>query len=323
MNTPLHPERISAHITRLMATENGPGPITRQFREMPEETILHPGECNDPIGDETHSPLPGLIHRYPDRALLLPTETCASHCRFCFRRTRPQKSAVMDDASIDAALDYIHNHPEIREVVLSGGDPLTLPPSCLAHLIRKLDAIPHLMFLRIHTRLPVSDPEALSEERLAALATKNHPLWMVLHTNHASELVPECLSACRKLIGMGIPLLSQTVLLKGVNDSPETLSELFQTLAANRIQPYYLHHPDLAPGTSHFRVSLARGRKIYAALRGRISGFCIPHYVLDLPGGHGKVSIAPDAVETMDGEDGAAIRDRTGRLHAYRGTTPP
>ncbi|HAU28840.1 MAG TPA: lysine 2,3-aminomutase [Rhodospirillaceae bacterium] len=319
MNMSVHPEKISPHLRHLIQAEDGNGPITRQFCASREEDVLMPDERDDPIGDEAHSPLPGLIHRYPDRVLLLPTQDCASHCRFCFRRTRPQKSAIMNDEALKDALAYIRTHAEIREVVLSGGDPLTLPPEKLSRLLTSLDSISHLIFLRIHTRMPITNPKAITKKRLSALTTKNHPLWMVLHVNHSSELTPECLDSCRKMQTMGIPLLAQTVLLRGINDDTDTLATLFRTMAANRIQPYYLHHPDLVPGTSHFRVSLKRGREIYAALRGKLSGFCIPHYVLDLPGGHGKVSIATDAIETLKGENTATIRDRSGRIHEYPG----
>ena len=311
-----HPQRISPHITRLMDAEGGCGPVSRQFLMDAREEDISPDERADPIGDDAHSPLPGLIHRYPDRVLLLPTDACASHCRFCFRRGRTGNPGALTPEQMDAALAYIREHGEIREVILSGGDPMTLPPRRLAGLVSALDAIPHLMFLRIHTRLPIVAPEKLTPARLGALATRRLPLFMAIHANHASEITPEVKAACLKLARRGIPLLGQTVLLRGVNDSTGALAGLFRAMASARITPYYLHHADLAPGTRHFRVSLKRGREIYAALRGQLSGFCIPHYVLDLPGGYGKVSVAPDAVVEL-GDDSAIIMDRSGKRHRY------
>jgi lysine 2,3-aminomutase len=267
-------------------------PLARQFEPRDEESRIAPEDLADPIGDAPHSPIQGVIHRHPDRALLLPTLSCPVHCRFCFRRERIGGKGLNDE-ELDAALAYLRARTELREIILSGGEPLSLPIPKLARLMREIASLPQIATLRIHTRLPVADPKRLTSARLAALRTAK-PLFLVLHCNHARELSTPTQDALAKLRAKGAILLSQTVLLKGVNDSPEVLIELFQKLLALGVMPYYLHHPDLARGTAHFRPSIAEGRRIMDELRKHLSGLAVPAYMLDLPGGKGKVPIGPD-----------------------------
>ena len=292
-------------------------PIARQFVPDPAELDDAPDELDDPIGDAAHSPIKGLVHRYPDRVLLMPTLSCPVYCRYCFRRDRVGRAdGAPAPADIDAALAYIGERPEIREVILTGGDPLSLSDARLAALLGRLDAIPHLTNIRIHTRVPVAQPDRIGAGLLAALQTKT-PVWMAIHCNHPRELTDEVAAACDRLTRAGVPLLSQTVLLKGVNADIDTLTELMRRLVACRIRPYYLHHPDRAKGTARFRISLEEGRKLVDVLRGNVSGLCQPTYVVDLPGGHGKVPAqGPRAVP--DG-DGWTLTDHAGARHGWKG----
>jgi lysine 2,3-aminomutase len=297
-------------------------PIARQYVPSGAELEEAPGERADPIGDGTHAPINGIVHRYPDRALLLPLLHCPVYCRFCFRRERVGgDDGALSAAELEAALDYIRAHDEIWEVVVTGGDPLMLPPARVAAIVQALDAIPHVATIRFHSRVPVSDPARVSEELVAALVAET-PVWIAIHCNHARELSPAAAAACRRLARAGIPLLGQSVLLAGVNDDAATMEALMRAMVRNRIKPYYLHHPDLAPGTAHFRVPIATGREIVKRLRGRVSGLCQPSYVLDIPGGYGKVPIGPDYLEP-DGSDRDGVEnkywveDPWGGRHAY------
>ncbi|MCC7016808.1 MAG: lysine-2,3-aminomutase-like protein, partial [Rhodospirillales bacterium] len=287
------PELISAETRALIAAGDPDDPIARQYVPSPDELILGPGESRDPIGDTAHSPLPGLVHRHPDRVLLMPTEACAVHCRFCFRRHALTEPRTMTDAELDAALGYGRARPELREVILTGGDPLVLSDLRLGRFVARLDAIPHLTTLRVHSRVPIAAPSRVGPALVAALATRK-AMYLAVHCNHARELSPEARAACRMFLDAGIPVLAQTVLLKGVNDSADALAELMEALVAARIKPYYLHHCDLAAGTSHFRATIGEGRALMAELRRRVSGLALPTYVLDIPGGHGKVPVGPD-----------------------------
>lgn len=269
-------------------------PVARQYLPDPRERVTTPDERADPIGDDSHAPVKGIVHRYPDRALLKPTHACAVYCRFCFRREMVGPGgAALDPAELDAAIAYIRETPAIREVILTGGDPLILSPRRLRDLVARLSAIDHVDWLRVHTRVPVADAARVTTELIDALKA-GKTIWVAVHVNHARELTPTALAACAKLVDAGIPLVSQTVLLKGVNDDADTLDALFRALVKNRIKPYYLHHGDLAPGTSHFRTTLAEGRGLMRVLRGRLSGLAQPTYVLDIPGGAGKVPAGPD-----------------------------
>jgi lysine 2,3-aminomutase len=282
-------------------------PVARQYVPDPRELETKPEERADPIGDDAHASVNGVVHRYPDRALLKPTHACAVYCRFCFRREMVGPGgAALDAAELDAALAYIRETPAIREVILTGGDPLILSPRRLRDLIERLSGIEHVDWLRVHTRVPVADAGRVTPELIGALKSSK-TIWVAVHVNHARELTPAALAACAKLVDAGIPLVSQTVLLKGVNDDAETLDALFRALVKNRIKPYYLHHGDLAPGTAHFRTTLDEGRTLMRVLRGRLSGLAQPTYVLDIPGGAGKIPAGPDWFD----DDGAPISPLT------------
>jgi lysine 2,3-aminomutase len=289
-------------------------PIARQFVPEPAELITTPEERADPIGDETHSPVPGIVHRYPDRVLLMPTRVCAVYCRFCFRREQVGKAGALSEGELARALDYVRQRPAIWEVILTGGDPLVLSPRRLKDLVAALDAIPHLGVIRLHTRVPAVDPGRVTAALVRALRAQK-AVWVVLHADHPRELTEEARSACPRLIDAGIPMLAQSVLLKGINDDAETLTALLRRLVAWRIKPYYLHHADLARGTGHFRTTLDEGRAVMRQLRGRVSGLCQPAYVLDIPGGFGKVPVGP--CHARKEGHGWVVEDIAGRLHAY------
>jgi lysine 2,3-aminomutase len=285
-------------------------PIGRQFIPKAQELDEAPYETADPTGDAAHAPVPGIVHRYPDRALLKPLLICPTYCRFCFRKAHVgPDGGLLGEAELARALAYLRRTPAIREVIITGGDPLMLSPRRLGEILRALDAMPHIELLRIHTRVPVADPGLVTEALADALRTDT-PLWLAVHANHAREFAPECLEALARIRARDVPLLGQTVLLRGVNDSPEALEALFRAMLRARVKPYYLHHLDAAPGTAHFRVPIEEGQRLLAALRGRISGMGFPTYVLDVPGGFGKVPIGPSYLE------GAAVRDPWGQPHA-------
>jgi lysine 2,3-aminomutase len=288
-------------------------PIALQFVPDERELETYAEESADPIGDEAHSPVPGVVHRYPDRVLLKVINVCAVYCRFCFRREMvgPGRGALTG-AALTAALDYIAHTPKIWEVILTGGDPLVLPPRRLKDLMTRLAAIDHVKVIRLHTRVPVVAPERVTPALVRALRT-DKATYMVLHANHPRELTEEARVACARVIDAGIPMLSQSVLLRGVNDNVETLGALMRALVECRIKPYYLHHADLASGTAHLRTSIAEGQALMRALHGRYSGLCQPHYVLDIPGGHGKSPIGP----TYLSADGNEITDFKGARHVY------
>jgi lysine 2,3-aminomutase len=292
-------------------------PIARQFVPRAEELATAPEENADPIGDDAHSPLPGLVHRYPDRVLLKPLHICPVYCRFCFRRERvgPEGLGTLDEAELDAAFAYIAARPEIWEVVVTGGDPFALSPRRLVRIASALKAIPHVRVLRFHTRVPVVDPAAVNDDLVAALKAFEGAVFVALHANHPREFTPAAARAIARLVDAGIPMVSQTVLLAGINDEAETLGLLMRTFVEHRIKPYYLHHGDLAPGTAHLRTDLSEGRALMGHLRGRLSGLAQPLYVLDIPGGHGKVPVGPDYLHAT--ADGWRVEDPQGRRHAY------
>jgi lysine 2,3-aminomutase len=302
---------ITPHIAGLIDRENPADPIARQFVPSPKELISTEGELTDPIGDQAHSPVKGIVHRYPDRVLLKPLHACPVYCRFCFRREQVGPGGeALTGPQLETALDYIRSHPAIWEVILTGGDPFMLSPRRLAEILDALEEIPHVATVRIHTRVPMVDPQRIDAALLNVLRRRK-PLWIAVHANHAKEFTSAVESALARLAATGAGLLGQTVLLRGVNDDAETLEVLFRRMVSSRIKPYYLHHPDLAPGTAHFRVSLDQGRAIMAQLRGRLSGVAQPTYVLDIPGGAGKVPVGPNMVEP------GAVRDIRGVLHPY------
>ena len=291
-------------------------PIALQVVPQTAELDHRPDDLADPIGDSVHAPLPGVVHRYPDRVLLTLLHVCPLYCRFCFRRERvgPGADAVLAPADVEKALAYIAEHPAIWEVILTGGDPLALSPRRIAGVMERLRAIHHVRIVRFHTRVPVAAPELVTPELVAALAVSGKTTYVGLHANHPRELGAAARAACARLVDAGLALVSQTVLLRGVNDDAQVLATLMRTFVELRIRPYYLHHGDRAPGTAHLRVSLADGRRIMAELRGRISGLCQPTYVLDIPGGYGKVPVGPDYVDPASG----TVTDPWGHAHAYR-----
>jgi lysine 2,3-aminomutase len=293
-------------------------PIARQFLPSEAELLALPGEAADPIGDDAHTPVAGVVHRYPDRVLLKVTHTCAVYCRFCFRREMvgPGKPNAVSPAALDAALAYIAAHPEIWEVILTGGDPLTLSPRRLAALTARLAAIAHVKIVRFHTRVPVADPARITDALVEAMKSPRQTTYVALHANHPRELTAAARAACARIIDAGMPMVSQSVLLAGVNDDAETLAALMRAFVETRIKPYYLHHGDFAPGTGHFRVSLAKGQALMRSLRGRVSGLCQPTYVLDLPGGHGKVPVGPGYL-AGDLDGCVSVEDPWGAAHAY------
>ncbi|MBU0552225.1 KamA family radical SAM protein, partial [Myxococcota bacterium] len=284
-----YPLQVSEDYLALIDPDDPRCPIRRQALPDPAELLTHPAARFDPIGDAARSPVEGLVHRYPNRALLLPTHRCATTCRFCFRKG-PLREADWRPERLEAAFAYLAAHPEIEEVILTGGDPLSLPNHALAGLLARLRGLPHLRRTRIHSRAPATWPSRVDEGLIDALSGLR-PLALAAHFNHPKELSPKARAGLRRLKAAGIDLLNQAVLLKGVNDDPGVLEALFEALWDEGTRPYYLHHLDLAPGVEHFRVSLRRGLEIYRALRGRCSGPTIPEYVIDIPGGGGKVPV--------------------------------
>jgi lysine 2,3-aminomutase len=308
---------ISPVMAGLIDRGDANDPIARQFVPDAAELTTTPEERADPIGDLAHSPVEGIVHRYPDRVLLKAVHVCPVYCRFCFRREMvgPQGLGTLSPEAMDNAFAYIAGHPEIWEVILTGGDPLVLSPRRLTEIMQRLAAIAHVKIVRFHTRVPVVEPERVDEALLSALKTSGKAAYVALHANHPRELTPEARAACRRLVDAGIVMISQSVLLKGVNDDPDTLAALMRAFVETRVKPYYLHHPDLAPGTSHFRLSIAEGRALVRGLRGRISGLCQPTYILDIPGGHGKAVIGPDALRDNGGC--YTVSDFRGSEHRY------
>lgn len=317
-------ERVAAEfalaVTPAMAELIDPAdpsdPIAAQFIPQTAELSVTSEERADPIGDERHSPIKGIVHRYPDRVLLKPVHVCPVYCRFCFRRefVGPGGDAL-SQSELSAALDYIRDRPEIWEVIVTGGDPLVMAPRRIKDIVAALDAIPQLGVIRFHSRVPIADPGRLTSELVDALGAEK-AVFVVIHANHPRELTAAAREACRRIIGAGIPVLSQTVLLKGINDDASVLTELMRGLVAMRVKPYYLHHGDLARGTAHFRTSIEEGQAVLRAMRGHASGLCQPTYVLDLPGGHGKSPIGPSYL-TPTGAGSWRVEDFRGGTHDY------
>lgn len=310
---------ITPAMTEIMACDNPDDPIARQFVPDARELEQTPQEREDPIGDHAHSPVEGIVHRYPDRVLLKLVHVCPVYCRFCFRREMvgPGQASALSSEVLDAAITYIADHPEIWEVVITGGDPLILAPRRLKEIVERLAAIDHVKVLRWHTRVPVVAPERISQALVDAIKVPGKAVYVVLHANHPRELGPEAQTACARLIDNGIVMLSQSVLLRGVNDNAETLGSLMRTFVENRIKPYYLHHGDLAPGTGHFRTGIDEGQKLMHALRGHYSGLCQPTYVLDIPGGHGKARLTPCDITPLSDDNAWHVTDFRGNTHRY------
>jgi lysine 2,3-aminomutase len=309
---------ISPAMAALIDRNDPDDPIARQFVPDAAELTTMPQERRDPIGDLAHSPVEGIVHRYPDRVLFKAVHVCPVYCRFCFRREMvgPQGLGTLTPEAMDRAFGYIADHPEIWEVILTGGDPLVLSPRRLTEIMQRLAAIDHVKIVRFHTRVPVVEPERIDDALVAALKTSGKTAYVALHANHPRELTPAARAACARLVDSGIVMVSQSVLLKGVNDDPDTLAALMRAFVETRVKPYYLHHPDLAPGTSRFRLTIEEGRALVAGLRGRISGLCQPTYILDIPGGHGKAVIGPDAIRPEDAGC-YTVSDFKGGEHTY------
>jgi lysine 2,3-aminomutase len=318
---------VTPDIAALIDPDDPFDPIARQFIPSGEELVVQPNESADPIGDHAHSPVSGIVHRYPDRVLFKLVHVCAVYCRFCFRREMvgPGKASALSQGAYDNALAYIRAHTEIWEVILTGGDPLMLSARRLAEIMADLAAIDHVKIIRIHTRVPVAEPQRISEEMIAALKVRGAATWVALHANHPRELTGKARAACAGIVDAGIPMVSQSVLLRGVNDDAATLEALMRAFVECRIKPYYLHHGDLAPGTAHLRTTLEHGQQLMRTLRGRVSGLCQPEYVLDIPGGRGKSPVGPSylsqANSLSEGEPGAETRyrvaDYCGDVHLY------
>ncbi|MFT4097563.1 MAG: lysine-2,3-aminomutase-like protein [Rhodoblastus sp.] len=310
---------ITGHLAALVDPLDPADPIARQFVPDARELETAPQERADPIGDDAHSPCEGLVHRYPDRVLLKIVSACPVYCRFCFRRETvgAAKGGMLPREALNAALAYIRERPEIWEVILTGGDPLALSPRRLRDVVREIAAIDHVKTVRFHTRVPVAAPDLITDDLVAAIKADGLATWVALHANHPRELGREARAALARLADAGVPLVSQTVLLRGVNDEPQTLAALMRAFVEARVKPYYLHHPDLAPGTGHFRVSIEEGRRIAAAMMRQVSGLARPAYVLDIPGGYGKIPLTQEAA-APDGAGGWLLNDPSGRAHAYR-----
>ena len=316
-------ERYAIAVTPAMAglidRTDPADPIARQFVPDVRELVTRPEESGDPIGDRLKSPVAGLVHRYPDRVLLKITGLCPVYCRFCFRREMvgPANAEALSRAEIEAALAYIAARPAIWEVILTGGDPLILSPRRIGEVVAALAEIPHVRVLRWHTRVPVVDPERITDEMVAALTGSTRTVVVGLHANHPRELTEEARAAIRRLSRAGVMLISQSVLLRGVNDDAGTLEALFRGFVEAGVKPYYLHHPDRAPGTSHFRVGIVEGQALMAELRRRLSGLALPAYVLDIPGAHGKVPIEAGRICSAGNGQGWLVRDARGEVHRY------
>jgi len=317
---------VTPDIAALIDRENPDDPIARQFIPSALELVSEPGESADPIGDDVHSPVAGIVHRYPDRVLFKLVHVCAVYCRFCFRREMvgPGKATALSDTAYRDALDYIRDHKEIWEVILTGGDPLMLSARRLAEIMADLAAIDHVKIIRIHTRVPVAAPSRIDGAMVAGLRVEGATTWVAVHANHPRELTEAARAACARLVDAGVPLVSQSVLLRGVNDDAVTLEALMRAFVECRIKPYYLHHGDLAPGTAHLRTTIEDGQALMRSLRGRVSGLCQPDYVLDIPGGHGKAPVGPNYLSHTNSherelclETRYRVVDYCGDVHLY------
>jgi lysine 2,3-aminomutase len=309
---------LTGTVANLIDFNDPADPIGRQFLPDPAELLRQPEETDDPTGDGIFSPVGGIVHRYPDRVLLKLLHVCPVYCRFCFRRTAvgPGRTVHLGPQALAAAIAYIADRPNIWEVILTGGDPLTLSARRLSDLMRRLKSINHVKVLRLHTRVPVADPAKVTPDLPNLLLASGKSVYVALHANHPRELSEPARAACARLVDAGIPMVSQSVLLAGVNDNIDTLTKLMRAFVEARIKPYYLHQLDPAPGTAHFRVPIAKGQELMRQLLGRVSGLCQPHYMLDIPGGRGKSPIGPNYLTRSPGE-AYWVTDYKGRSHVY------
>ncbi|MGE3302112.1 MAG: lysine-2,3-aminomutase-like protein [Hyphomonadaceae bacterium] len=307
---------VTPVLAALMDAHDPADPIARQFMPDARELLRAPEELSDPIGDDAHAPAPGVVHRYPDRVLLKPVHVCPAYCRFCFRREMvgPGKRPALTPKEIEAAFAYIEGHPEIWEVIVTGGDPFLLSPRRAAALTRRLESIAHVKVIRWHTRMATVDPARITEAFVRAIRSEK-AVYVAVHANHPREFTPQARAALARMADAGLALVSQSVLLRGVNDDVDTLAALMRSFVEARVKPYYLHHPDLAPGTAHFRVGVAEGQALVRALRDAVSGLCQPAYVIDIPGGVSKALASPGDVRAEI--DGHSVRGRDGRWRPY------
>lgn len=310
------PVGVTPYYMSLISRTDPLQPLRRTVIPTLGEFTRTKGEDDDPLGEDHHSPVPGLVHRYPDRVLLLVLDFCSTYCRYCTRsRVVGHGEILPSEARLEKALDYIRQTPTVRDVLLSGGDPLALSDERLDWLLGQLRAIPHVEFVRLGTKMPAVLPQRITPE-LCRVLRKYHPLWMSLHFVHPEECTPESFRACGRLADAGIPLGSQTVLLKGVNDSVETMKELVHRLLLMRVRPYYLYQCDPISGSSHFRTPVAKGLEIIEGLRGHTTGYAVPNYVIDAPGGGGKIPLQPNYVVGRDG-DFLLLRNYEGQVYRY------
>ncbi|MGD8245638.1 MAG: KamA family radical SAM protein, partial [Anaerolineae bacterium] len=307
---------VTPYFASLMDREDPACPLRRQVIPTVQETMSTGADLVDSLAEDAHSPVPGLVHRYPDRVLMLVTTQCASYCRFCTRsRMVGDAHAQLKATTVDRQLAYIASMPQIRDVLLSGGDPLMMSSRLLEDLLRRLRAIPHVEVIRIGTRAPVFLPQRITDD-LVGMLRQFHPLWMNVHVNHPREITPEVEAALGWLADAGIPLGSQSVLLAGINDCPNVMLALAQTLVRHRVRPYYLYQCDLVQGASHFRTPVAKGIEIMEALRGHTSGFAIPTFVIDAPEGGGKVPLLPSYLLSMS-DRYVVVRNYEGLMSTY------
>jgi lysine 2,3-aminomutase len=312
------PFAITPYYLSLLDADNAEQPLRRTMIPVTDEYLKVHGEAEDPLGEDKDSPVSGIVHRYPDRVLFLVANSCASNCRYCTRSRmveNPDNNSIFFQSQWEQAIAYIDAHSEVRDVLLSGGDPLTLSDEKLDWLLSRLRRIPHVEFLRIGTKVPVVMPQRITTS-LARVLKRSHPLWVSIHFTHPDELTPETLEACARLADAGIPLGSQTVLLAGINDSVDTMKRLMHGLLKARVKPYYLYQCDPIVGSSHFRTPVQKGLEIIQGLRGHTSGYAVPSYVIDAPGGGGKVPLLPEYFIGRDGDD-LVLRNYQGLYFRY------
>jgi lysine 2,3-aminomutase len=311
------PVGITPYYASLLNPDDPYDGLRRTMIPITGEFVHTLGEADDPLAEDSHMPVPGLVHRYPDRVLFLVTNFCATYCRYCTRARMVGQTGEyhFNTEQYQKALDYIEAHPEIRDVLLSGGDPLTMIDERLEWLLARLRAIPHVEFLRIGTKVPTVLPQRITPE-LCRMLRRYHPLFMSIHLMHPTELTPEVAQACGRLADAGIPLGSQTVLTRGVNDDVETMKRLMHGLLMNRVRPYYVYQCDPISGSGHFRTTVEKGLELIAGLRGHTTGYGVPTFVIDAPGGGGKIPLIPDSVVGRDG-DFIVLRNYEGREFRY------
>lgn len=310
------PIGITPYYMSLLDADDCQQPLRRTVIPTAGEFTRTAGEADDPLGEDNHSPLPGLVHRYPDRVLLLAVDFCATYCRYCTRsRVVGHGEIALNERRLEAIFEYLRHHTEVRDVLISGGDPLSASDERLDWLLGKLRAIPHIEFVRIGTKMPAVLPQRITPQ-LCRVLRKHHPLWMSIHFVHPDECTPESARACGRLADSGIPLGSQTVLLKDVNDNVPIMKELVHKLLLMRVRPYYLYQCDPISGSSHFRTSVAKGLEIIQGLRGHTTGYAVPTYVIDAPGGGGKIPLQPDYLAGREGDE-LVLRNFEGKEYRY------